>query len=205
MVALNWQRIDAGVMLNEGMFTSTGGWVLKPKEYRSSAQYSENSGEHGSKFSIEFLAGQNIEPPKDVDADDFKPYVKCELHIEIPENWESTSSSKEKDGEFKDKIKHGKGIHPKFKNQSLKFENLPNIVPELGFVRFKVMHEKFGSDPLAAWACIRLDRLQRGFRFIHLFDARGVQTKGVILAHFSFEWKVRGHQSAGHQSKLPLR
>jgi hypothetical protein len=135
MVALNWQRIDAGVMLNEGMFTSTGGWVLKPKEYRSSAQYSENSGEHGSKFSIEFLAGQNIEPPKDVDADDFKPYVKCELHIEIPENWESTSSSKEKDGEFKDKIKHGKGIHPKFKNQSLKFENLPNIVPELGFVR----------------------------------------------------------------------
>ena len=35
MVALNWQRIDEGVMLNEAMFGGTGGWVLKPPGYRS--------------------------------------------------------------------------------------------------------------------------------------------------------------------------
>ena len=33
MVALNWQRWDEGMMLNEGMFTGSGGWVLKPAGY----------------------------------------------------------------------------------------------------------------------------------------------------------------------------
>lgn len=30
MVALNWQQTDQGMMLNEGMFAGTGGYVLKP-------------------------------------------------------------------------------------------------------------------------------------------------------------------------------
>lgn len=31
VVALNWQRWDEGMMLNEGMFAGTGGYVLKPE------------------------------------------------------------------------------------------------------------------------------------------------------------------------------
>jgi len=31
IVALNWQRWDQGMMLNEGMFAGTGGYVLKPE------------------------------------------------------------------------------------------------------------------------------------------------------------------------------
>lgn len=31
IVALNWQRWDEGMMLNEGMFAGTGGYVLKPQ------------------------------------------------------------------------------------------------------------------------------------------------------------------------------
>jgi hypothetical protein len=31
IVALNWQETDEGMMLNEGMFTGTGGYVLKPE------------------------------------------------------------------------------------------------------------------------------------------------------------------------------
>ena len=34
MVALNWQQMNAAVMLNEAMFTGTGGWVLKPEGFR---------------------------------------------------------------------------------------------------------------------------------------------------------------------------
>ncbi|KAF2831766.1 hypothetical protein CC86DRAFT_282940 [Ophiobolus disseminans] len=37
------------------------------------------------------------------------------------------------------------------------------------------------SDDLAAWACFRLDRLQPGLRILHLYDANGVVTKGVLL------------------------
>lgn len=73
--------------------------------------------------------------------------------------------------------------------------------------RFKLMHDKFVNDPLAGWTCIRLDRLQPGYRFIHLFNEKGVQTKGVILAQFNFDWKVRGQDSSTSKSEttLPLR
>jgi hypothetical protein len=37
------------------------------------------------------------------------------------------------------------------------------------------------SDDLTAWACFRLDRLQTGFRMLHLYDSNGVVTKGVLL------------------------
>jgi hypothetical protein len=34
---------------------------------------------------------------------------------------------------------------------------------------------------LAAWACIRLDRLQQGYRFIRLLDAKGLASVGLLL------------------------
>lgn len=37
------------------------------------------------------------------------------------------------------------------------------------------------KDKLAAWACIRLDRLQRGYRFIDLKDAQGRPSAGKLL------------------------
>ncbi|QDS72954.1 hypothetical protein FKW77_008506 [Venturia effusa] len=208
MVALNWQKIDEGVMLNEGMFAQSGGWALKPPMYRSSSTtYPREGSDHSSSFTVEILAGQNLEPPEDIDPVDFKPYLKCELHVEIPGNWEDLAPGKEKDGEFKAKIKASKGTNPDFKRQVMKFDKLPSIVPELGFVRFKLMHDKFVNDPLAGWTCIRLDRLQAGHRFIHIFNDKGVQTKGVILARFDFDWKVHGQESSTSEAEttLPLR
>lgn len=123
-------------MLNEGMFAQSGGWALKPPMYRSSSTtYPREGTDHSSSFTVEILAGQNLEPPEDVDLDDFKPYLKCELHVEIPCNWEDLALGKEKDGEFKAKIKASKGTNPDFKRQIMKFDKLPSIVPELGFVR----------------------------------------------------------------------
>jgi hypothetical protein len=34
MVALNWQQMNASIMMNEAMFRGTEGWVLKPEGYR---------------------------------------------------------------------------------------------------------------------------------------------------------------------------
>jgi Phosphatidylinositol-specific phospholipase C, Y domain/Phosphatidylinositol-specific phospholipase C, X domain len=136
MVALNWQKIDEGVMLNEGMFAGSGGWVLKPPMYQSSStKYPHEGTDHSSSFSVEVIAGQDLEPPEDVGPFDFKPYLKCELHLEIPGNWEDISPGKEKDGEFKAKIKPSKSSNPDFKRQTMKFDKLPSIVPELGFIR----------------------------------------------------------------------
>ena len=54
------------------------------------------------------------------------------------------------------------------------------------------MHnDKFSRDDLAAWACIRLDRLAHGYRLLHLFDAKGVHTKGAILLKIDFNFNIK--------------
>lgn len=45
----------------------------------------------------------------------------------------------------------------------------------------KVEDDGYTKDTLAAWACVRLDRLQQGYRFIHLLDAKGAESAGILL------------------------
>lgn len=192
MVALNWQTLDAGMMLNEAMFANTDGWVLKPEGYRrhsvpSQPPEAENS-PGTSQLSVEFLAGQNIPPPTGVDVAKFHPYVKCELHVESDLSADGTA----KDGEYKQSTKPSSTSDPDFKREVLRFDNIPALTPALSFVRFKVMQgERFAHDDMAAWACIRLDRLGSGYRFVHLFDSKGTPTKGVILVRIDYSWKVK--------------
>lgn len=51
----------------------------------------------------------------------------------------------------------------------------------MSFFRFKIQDDEFGKDDLAAWACIRLDRLNEGYRFVRLLDANGDGSRGVLL------------------------
>ena len=192
MVALNWQTLDAGMMLNEAMFANTEGWILKPEGYRkhsfpSQAPQPETS-PGTSHFSVEFLAGQDIPTPKGMEDAKFHPYIKCELHVES----DLTTDGRAKDGEYKQSTKPSSGCDPDFKREVLRFDNIPALTPALSFVRFKVMQgERFARDDMIAWACIRLDRLGNGYRFVHLFDSKGTQTKGVILVRIDYSWKVK--------------
>ncbi|KAF2727273.1 hypothetical protein EJ04DRAFT_451671 [Polyplosphaeria fusca] len=43
------------------------------------------------------------------------------------------------------------------------------------------MDDEHLSDDLAAWACFRLDRLQPGYRVLHLFNSNGVISRGVLF------------------------
>jgi hypothetical protein len=52
------------------------------------------------------------------------------------------------------------------------------------------MHDKIGPDEFSSWACIRLDRLARGLRFIHLMDVKGMLTTGALLARVDFAFNV---------------
>ena len=47
--------------------------------------------------------------------------------------------------------------------------------------RFKVTDQEVLRSELAGWACFRLDRLRLGYRFIHLYDAHGVPSNGILL------------------------
>ena len=149
MVALNWQSCDEGMMLNEGMFAGTGGWVLKPPGYRN-----ENCSQRDTITSvgqatavahktldliITVFAAQDIPlPDSDDKPDGLRPYVKCELHVETSEERTGEpikGKGRVKEGEYKRKTKSRKTTHPDFKGETLEFIGVPGVVEELTFLR----------------------------------------------------------------------
>ena len=211
MVALNWQRWDEGMMLNDAMFDGTGGWVLKPAGYLPPLTSKQNQGAEAGEIkeigtesqadalnrktltlAITILAAQDIPLPSDLKhAHSFHPYIKVQLHVEKPsertgapiENDGKTRDDDDEDGEYKHTIRPGsKGrTEVDFHATRVEFNDIPGVIEELGFLRFKVRNDEFGKDALAAWACIRLDRLKEGWRFVHLLDAEGNKSPGVVL------------------------
>ncbi|KAK8064727.1 1-phosphatidylinositol 4 5-bisphosphate phosphodiesterase 1 [Apiospora phragmitis] len=197
MVALNWQSTDEAMMLNEGMFSGEHGWVLKPPGYRSddlSTSQADAIPHRTLALRITVLAGQHIPLPEGAGSANgntrsFRPFVKCELHVEKHE--ERSSASIDGNGraldDFKQKTVSGKTDHPDFGSTKnlLEFIGVPKVVEQLSFVRFKIedgaSRIPIHRDPFACWACIRLDRLRTGYRFIHLKDPKGNPTKGVLL------------------------
>jgi phosphatidylinositol phospholipase C, delta len=139
-------------------------------------------------LTIEVLAAQNLPCPPGDTPRSFNPYLKVEVHVEEPGERHGSdlpADGKEKEGEYKAKTKSHKGCDPDFKRQELKFKKIPGVVPELSFVRFLVRDDQIGRDALAAWACVRLDRLREGYRFVHLLDCNGMETEAVILVRVS--------------------
>ncbi|KAH0490572.1 hypothetical protein TgHK011_002034 [Trichoderma gracile] len=190
IVALNWQETDEGMMLNEGMFTGTGGYVLKPEGYRSKLTSKEDISTPSPitiarktvSLAFTFLSAQNLPlPPDEKSAKGFKPYVKVELHVEASKNSHAESDGHVHESEYKVRTKTHKGCDLDLAGERLEFKAIPGLVEELTFVRFTVRDDEFGRDDLAAWACVKLDRLGQGYRFVHLRNTKGEATDGAIL------------------------
>ena len=150
MVALNWQRWDEGMMLNEGMFTGSKGYVLKPEGYRSVAREGQappistetqaDAIAHKTlTLSLEILAAQDIPLPLgDNRPEGFHPYVKCELHVEKPAERTGApieGGGKSKDGEFKWTSRTMKGTEVDFGGEKVEFKEIPGVVEDLSFLR----------------------------------------------------------------------
>ncbi|KAI1779281.1 PLC-like phosphodiesterase [Hypoxylon cercidicola] len=193
MVAMNWQSWDEGMMLNEAMFSGEHGWVLKPPGYRSEG----TSEPHHRTLDlvINVLAGQHIPLPEGLDSKKsrlLRPVVKCELHVEkVEERFVPfIEGGRVRECDYKQKTGTGKTDHPDFGGvkSDLQFLGVQRVIEQLSFVRFKVEDDtprlmSLNRDPFAGWACIRLDRLATGFRFVQLLDANGENTQGVLLIH----------------------
>ncbi|KND87950.1 1-phosphatidylinositol 4,5-bisphosphate phosphodiesterase 1 [Tolypocladium ophioglossoides CBS 100239] len=187
MVALNWQQTDEGMMLNEGMFAGTGGYVLKPEgksnyyRYRPDIQpkpeQSISTTRKTLSLAITFLAAQSIPLPHPGPSPKrFNPYVKTEIHADG-----SNGGGRAHEAEYKARTRTHRGCDVDFAGERVSFGAIVGLVEELTFVRFTVRDDEIGRDDLAAWACVRLDRLGQGYRFIHLLDSKGALTEGVVL------------------------
>jgi hypothetical protein len=142
MVALNWQNIDEGMMLNDAMFAGEQGWVLKPPGYRSDPSNTETICFKTLHLRITVFAAQHI--PMLQSESGFHPYIRCELHAEKPNESKSTEMAegnlRARGGEYKQKTPHGKGDHPDFGEEGavMDFPVVANVVEELSFVRLVI-------------------------------------------------------------------
>jgi len=185
MVALNWQRLDAAMMLNHAMFSNTNGYVLKPAGYRPA---SGSIRRETLCLKVDFLSGTNLVGNR---KGKLRAYVKVELHVE-------TSSERREDGLPKyGKVREGDykartntysckevagGDLVEFHGQQVIFDNVRDVVPELTFVRFKVMDdERAARDELVGWNCFRLDRLPIGKWKMDVLDEKAKATDGKII------------------------
>ncbi|KAI6359773.1 hypothetical protein MCOR25_006945 [Pyricularia grisea] len=187
LVALNWQSWDSGMMLNEGMFAGSDGYVVKPEGYRSGdAKDRALRSKTLDRVAITVLAGQNLPSlnGKD-DASSFIPYVKVGLHTE-PDPLtalvgEDMTPLDVRQVGYSGTTVRGAGTSPDFGGDIIEFLDVKGVVPELTFLSFVIMNDVMGPDVVAAWACIRLDRLRAGYRFVRLFDKDGMPSRGVLL------------------------
>lgn len=136
-----------------------------------------------------------------------RPYVKVELHLDnnpASDITYATEGSDDKEGEYKARThvgREGTGRNPDFAGEAISFSDVPVAVPPtesatatpqaatatamaLSFVRFLVKDSTgaMRRDVLLAWAAVRLDRLQPGYRLVRLRDpVSGLPTDGVLL------------------------
>ena len=134
IVALNWQQVNAAMMLNEAMFAGTGGWVLKPDGYRKVGESVGDVKRVNVNLTVKILAAQGIGKEGKTP----NTYVKCQLHVDsaaekqgsIPEGGQS------KGGEWKRRssIRHSRD--PDWSAETMEFKGVERVVPELSFVRY---------------------------------------------------------------------
>jgi len=135
MVALNWQYMNASMMLNHGMFDSTGGWVLKPSSHREPPPAVRPK--RGSlSLSIELFAAQGLRVSL---GDRLKASVRCELHVDQPKPKQSGlnfDALLAKGGEYKASSQTVTGDpDPDFRRQVLEFRDVKDVTEDLSFLR----------------------------------------------------------------------
>jgi phosphatidylinositol phospholipase C delta len=94
---------------------------------------------------------------------------------------EDQSPEKTKQVGYSGQTSKSKGTSPSFNEETIEFLNVHGVVPELSFLSFRVMNDVPGPDIMAAWACVRLDRLRFGYRFLGLLNKDGMPSKGILL------------------------
>ncbi|KAJ7661098.1 PLC-like phosphodiesterase [Mycena rosella] len=85
LVAINWQTLDLGYMMNHAMFARNGGsgYVLKPRALRLASQKELLARWTEHVFEVGIISAQQLPPPKDPSAagGTVDPYVEVSVHV----------------------------------------------------------------------------------------------------------------------------
>ncbi|KAI9903712.1 hypothetical protein N3K66_000241 [Trichothecium roseum] len=184
--ALNWQHFGTSNQLNDALFATTDGYVLKPKALRAGGD--GNLGTGRKKILRLHVAGATNVPLHDEsEADSIRPYLTCTLYH--PDDL-SEDTPKRKTNSYR---QHRLGfLH--------KGENPPPIDPiwddileweywdtEMSFVRLLLKSdENWTKNPMFATVAIRLQYVGEEWTFVRLLDMKGQETNCTVLVRFEF-------------------
>lgn len=186
--ALNWQTFGASMQLNQALFTTTDGYVLKPAALRPGGSGKLSTGRRATlKLHV---AGATDLPPRPEDDDKvLKPYLSCILVH--PDNLDPDSNIKRKTAPYKQHHLSAVLPHSDRSNapptdpiwhETLEWEYEEN---ELVFLRILIKSDdSFARNPICAVAAVRLSYVQPGWKFIPMLDLKGRDTKCTLLARF---------------------
>lgn len=122
--------------------TILAGQLLPLPGHASSSSASNADGDGGGKRSSSVSSVRSSMSSLDDDSTSFRPFVKCELHVETPEERNEKKAIKNgglvQDGQYKQVTKSSETENPDWgvgHPQVLEFPTIDNVVEELSFVR----------------------------------------------------------------------
>ncbi|KAL2105270.1 hypothetical protein VUR80DRAFT_8628 [Thermomyces stellatus] len=183
--ALNWQRFDAAMQVNEAMFDGTDGYVLKPAALRTGGSGSPTTGKR-KRLRLRVAGATDV--PVAEEAKDFRPYLTCvlvhpwDLENEPPKR--KTRPYKQHRLEFLHRGENPPPEDPVW-DEELEWEYDDS---ELVFLRMLIKSdESFARNPILGVSAVRLMYLVPGWSFITMLDLKGRETKCTLLVKFEVE------------------
>ncbi|WWC86214.1 uncharacterized protein L201_001087 [Kwoniella dendrophila CBS 6074] len=167
LVALNWQTLDEGTLLNHAMFHASNGYILKPLALRQKVQEITTR----YRIKVQVISGQRMPLSPDL-------YVEATLKPSSSySSWSSASSASSISGltppsspTFKrTRISSGITLNPNWKGETISFEIncLPSALT-LNFLHLEIKNKQSGL--LAQW--VRpLNLAPKGYHHLPLYDS----------------------------------
>ncbi|KAF7299231.1 Phosphoinositide phospholipase C [Mycena indigotica] len=185
LVAINWQTVDLGSVMNYAMFQRNGGagYVLKPPALRSASHKDLLSKQTEHVLELGIISAQQLPSPKEgVTLDTF---VEVSLHVP---DWTGFHASRAGFGRtpssppalsstsaiYRTSVVKNNGFNPVYEEKMrLPFTCVGNML-DLVFVRFAVRQEASSGDdePILAVYCAPVACLQQGYRHLPLHDSQ---------------------------------
>ncbi|UZJ53123.1 hypothetical protein CBS101457_002443 [Exobasidium rhododendri] len=181
--ALNWQTFDASMQLNEALFASTDGWVLKPPCLRK-----EKGAKPKGKVELKLeVAGATDLAIPEGRTKDLKPYVTCTLYHPDQKGKPEKSKTDHYRVHAHKKL-FGKEQPPATSPVWDPPEELKWTYNENDFAFLRILiksDDAFAKNPAFLTSAVRLTSIPEGWHFMRMLNLRGAETKSTLLVRFT--------------------
>lgn len=197
LVALNFQTVDAPLLLNDGRFRENGGcgYVLKSTkliDYQEPPNKYNRDSRMPTRLGIRILSGSCIPKPNDAHTGDcINPYVRVSVYDVKSGNKESTST-------FSTEYIANNGFFPIWNGEefSFKVENyetamLHMSVLDKGSTIANAAHTTVLGDELIASSSIPISCLRKGLRSVKLYDTSNTRSGAFDFASLLVDIKIK--------------